>query len=68
MIMPTEIVRASIDIMFSVKPIADMKVKVAMIVVGIVMAATNEPRKLRRKKTITSTASSRRGTTRPGPR
>ena len=57
MIMPTEIVSANIDIVLSVKFIAVMKVNVATIVVGIVMAATIDPRTDRRKSRMTRTAS-----------
>ena len=56
MIIPTEMLSASIDMTLSVKPIALTKVSVAMMVVGMVTAATRAPRGLRRNTRMTSTA------------
>ena len=56
MTMPTESVSASIVIMFSVKPMYQMRPKVAMIEVGIAMAAMRVDRRLPRNSSTTSAA------------
>ena len=58
MTMPTDSVSASIVSMFSVKPMYQISAKVAMIDVGIAMAAMTVDRKLPRKSSTTSDARS----------
>ena len=58
MTMPTASVSASIVSMLSVKPMYQMSAKVAMIEVGIEMAAMIVERKLPRKNSTTMAASS----------
>ena len=56
MTMPTASVSASIVIEFSVKPMYQMRANVAMIDVGIAMAAMIVERRLPRKSSTTSAA------------